>query len=379
MKSIIATGILFLFLVPCALAADEISYDREFVGIEWSVTGFFNGEEDLSVLDRYPISLTLTPGGWIYGTTGCKHFSGSYRLEEDTQSLHIDSVRRTQTACPGEVEYQEDIFREILPRAMSYQYDGETFTFHDADERAFVTLVPKNLPVNEAIWSLVAYGTEQNTPHSSVIPTIVFSDDRAFTGTSGCSPFFGEFYKRNNELRIEWVENTPMECVDEETRILEEEYFALLRSVVTYVIENDFLVLYNERHEDILRFEAVPALNLYNIPFELRSFDVDGEERDVRDDARIMFRVEEDNIIAGDLGCNTYSATANFDESDPARITVSSLIPTAEFCDDEGIMEQQSLYLATFETAYSFDFDGMNLKFYNEGGDTIATFVVTEI
>jgi heat shock protein HslJ len=379
-KQIMVTVILFLCLVSCALAFDTIVYDESFIGAEWHVTSFIYGSDTSSFFCEYPISLSFAPDGWIFGTTGCNRFSGSYELDED-RSLHIGPLLTTRMACSQDAMDQETAFIEAMSRVVSYD-DSEEFTLYDINGESIMILEPltetKNVPLIGTVWNLVAYGSKYNMPPEGIIPTVVFSDDGTLAGKSGCNSFFGQYQENGQELSIKEIGSTLMLCLDDEAMKLEQEYLTLLTNVAAYAIDASSLTLYNENTESILLFEATPVLSIYDTPFELRSFFADEATRYVFTDSIITFEMAEDGTISGNAGCNTYSTTAILDESSQSLITIAPPVFTEMLCFDEGIMEQEFAYLALLPTAYSFDFDGRHLKLYNANGDVIATFTIAE-
>ncbi|MDR2854541.1 MAG: META domain-containing protein [Methanomicrobiales archaeon] len=380
MKQIVATGILFLCLVSGAFASDIKVYDESFIGSEWHVTSFTYGSEMSPVLSDYPISLSFTPDGWVFGMAGCNQFSGSYELEED-MLLHIGPLLTTRMACEQDAMDQETAFIEAMSRVASYDA-GEVFTLYDINGESIMVLESLSeigdVPFTGTIWNLVAYGSEYNIPPEGTIPTVVFSDDGTIAGTSGCNSFFGQYQENGQELSISGIGSSLMLCIDDEVMQLEQEYLALLANVATYAIDASSLTLYNEAAESILFFEATPVLQVYNTPFELRSFLVDETIQYVVADSKITFEITEDGNVSGNAGCNTYSTSATLNEEDQSLITIAPAVSTMMLCFGEGIMEQESAYLAILPTAHSFDFDGRYLKLYDVNGDVIASFTIAE-
>jgi heat shock protein HslJ len=374
-KEIIATGILLVCLISCVSALEITTYDRSFVGTEWSVTSFLSGSEMTSVLNDYPISMNFGPDGWAFGSAGCNQFSGAYGLEQDSNLLTIKPLRMTRMFCEQQAMDQETAFTEAALGVVSY-YNGEVFTLNGAGGEAIIVLEPalepESVPLIETTWNLVAYGLEYNVPPADVVPTIAFSDDGMLSGTSGCNSFFGQYQTDGQTMSIGQMGSTLMLCLDDGVVKLEDEYFALLQDVTAYVIDGTFLTLYNENAVGILFFETVSTAQIYNTPFELRSFSVDGGIHYVLTDSTITFEIAEDGTIAGNAGCNRYSAVATFDA---AKVTIAPAISTMMLCTAEGVMEQESAYLAMLPSVDSFDFDGTYLKLYDANEEIIATYI----
>jgi len=378
-KQIVATGIIFLCLVSYVSASEITTYDRSFVGTEWSVTSFLSGSEMVSVLSSYPITMNFAPDGWVFGSAGCNQFSGSYELEGDTNSLTIGPLLTTRMMCEQQAMDQETAFTQVVSGVASY-YNEETFTLNGADGQAIVVLEPvlepEDAPLTGTTWNLVAYGLEYSAPPASVTPTIVFSHDGTLSGTSGCNSFFGQYQTDGETMSIGQMGSTLMLCFDDEVVKLESEYLALLQDVAGYGIDGTFLTLYDENAESILFFKAVPIVQMYNTQFELRTFSVDGEMRYVLTDSTITFEIAEDGGISGNAGCNVYTTAATFNEYDTAKLTIAPAISTMMFCIDERVMEQESAYFVMLESADSFNFDGTYLKLFNVAGEVVATYTI---
>ena len=376
-KQIVAIGILLLCLVSC-VSALEIC-DSSFVGTEWSVISFLSESEMVSVLNDYPISMNFSSDGLVFGLAGCNRFSGLYELEQDLNLLRIDSLMMTRMFCEQEAMDQEAAFTQVVADVVSY-YDGEVFTLNDADGQAIVILEPvlelANIPLTETTWNLVAYGLEGNVPPANVIPTIIFSDDGMLSGMSGCNSFFGSYQTDGQMMSIGQLGSTRMLCFDDEIMKFENEYLTLLQDITAYATLGTFLTLYNENIESILLFEARPIVQMYNTLFELESFSVDGEMQYVITDSTITFTVTEDGRISGNAGCNTYSTVATFDEYDSSQITIAQAISTMMACIAEGIMEQESAYLAMLASVNSFDFDGTYLNLYDVNEEIVAIYII---
>jgi len=379
-KQIVATGILFLCLVSCVSASEIATYDSSFVGTEWNVTSFLIGSDMVSVLHSYPITMNFSPEGLIFGSAGCNRFSGSYELDEETNSLTIGPLLTTRMMCEQQAMDQEAAFTEVVLGVASY-YHEDIFTLNGTDGEAIVVFEPvfepEDAPLTETTWNLVAYGLEYNVPPVDVTPTIVFSHDGTLTGTSGCNSFFGQYQIDGQMMSIGEMGSTLMLCFDGEVVKLENEYLALLQDVAEYGIDGTFLTLYDANTEGILFFTTMPTVEIYNMQFELQSFSVDGEMRDVLTDSTITFEIAEDSGISGHAGCNTYSTVATFDEYDTARITIAPAISTMMLCFDERVMEQESAYFAMLQSVDSFDFDGTYLNLYDINGEVVATYTIT--
>ena len=80
-------------------------------------------------------------------------------------------------------------------------------------------------------------------------------------------------------------------------------------------------------------------------------------------------------LVGGSAGCNDYRASY---EADDSNISIGPAAVTRKMCaEPEGIMEQESLYLAALETAATYEIDGPRMDLYDENGSRVATFNAT--
>jgi heat shock protein HslJ len=80
----------------------------------------------------------------------------------------------------------------------------------------------------------------------------------------------------------------------------------------------------------------------------------------------------EDGLLAGNAGCNGYSADY---ETDGNNISIGPAVSTEMAClDIEGVMEQEQRYLAALGTAASYKIDGLNMEMRTADGALVATF-----
>ncbi|MGW8266635.1 MAG: META domain-containing protein [Longimicrobiales bacterium] len=79
----------------------------------------------------------------------------------------------------------------------------------------------------------------------------------------------------------------------------------------------------------------------------------------------------QDGAVHGSGGCNNFHGT--YAVSGDA-ISFGPLATTMMYCEQEGIMNQESAFLSRLESAASFSIDGGELHVLNEAGSLIALF-----
>jgi heat shock protein HslJ len=86
----------------------------------------------------------------------------------------------------------------------------------------------------------------------------------------------------------------------------------------------------------------------------------------------VTARFGKDGRVTGSAGCNRYAgAYQTLDYS----ITISNTSSTKMFCQDPGVMEQESAFLADLSGASSFRVSETSLKLYDAAGNAVLVFV----
>jgi heat shock protein HslJ len=88
--------------------------------------------------------------------------------------------------------------------------------------------------------------------------------------------------------------------------------------------------------------------------------------------AGVSARFGSDGTLAGSAGCNHYSA--GYSTKDYS-LTISDVTSTLMFCQDPGVMEQESAFLADLPKAASFRVDESSLRVYDSAGKPLLVFI----
>jgi heat shock protein HslJ len=79
-----------------------------------------------------------------------------------------------------------------------------------------------------------------------------------------------------------------------------------------------------------------------------------------------------DGQLTGSAGCNNYVAEY---ETEGNNITISSAVATTrKACQEEGVMKQESAYLAALETADTYKIEGATMEMRTDEGAKVAGF-----
>ncbi|HEX5939440.1 MAG TPA: META domain-containing protein, partial [Dehalococcoidia bacterium] len=131
------------------------------------------------------------------------------------------------------------------------------------------------------------------------------------------------------------------------------------------------LVLLDGDGEELLRYREASLIGVW----EVTAFQTGTALQSPIEGARITASFAEDGTLSGSGGCNTYSATYT---TDRGRITITEPATTLAAClEPEGVMDQESAYLAALASTESFRIDGGSLSLLRADGTFVASYVPT--
>lgn len=97
----------------------------ELVGTTWTLASLIEGETVSSVTGE-PATLRLDDDGRITGSTGCRSFSGTYRVSGD--EVQITALSTGPETCPDELAAQDTHVLDVLGDGFTAQIDGNRLT-----------------------------------------------------------------------------------------------------------------------------------------------------------------------------------------------------------------------------------------------------------
>jgi heat shock protein HslJ len=203
-----------------------------------------------------------------------------------------------------------------------------------------------------------------------VLPTIAFADG-SVSGSAGCNTFNGSYTLSGDTLTLGQLATTNMACGPVESAV-EKIVLDRLGKVATYQATADSLTLSDSSGATLLTFAPAPAgvegawvatgyLNADKAAFV--SIILDSE-------VTALFGA--DGTVSGTSGCNTYSGGYTIDGD---TLAISQLINTQMACDSpEGVMDQESVYLAALQSSVTFQNDGATLTLLDAEGRRTVTY-----
>jgi heat shock protein HslJ len=206
--------------------------------------------------------------------------------------------------------------------------------------------------------------------------TASFEADGNLSGTDGCNRYGATYELDGNQITITPGMTTMMACPDP---IMQQagEYMAALESATNYQIQGDTLELLDAGGNAVATFTAQPT----SLPGT--SWTVIGYNNGRGGVVSVIIGTEitavfgEDGTLSGSAGCNNY--TASYEADDAGNISIGPAATTRMMCSDpEGIMEQENEYLASLETAATYNVEGERLQLRTAENSLAADFTLAK-
>jgi heat shock protein HslJ len=102
---------------PAQIEAEKGATTVSLVGSDWHVADI-GGH---AVVDSSQTSMTFAAEGNVSGSTGCNHFTGTAKIEDDRVSF--SPLATTRKACAGELATQEQTFLKAIESVHRFAID----------------------------------------------------------------------------------------------------------------------------------------------------------------------------------------------------------------------------------------------------------------
>ena len=198
-----------------------------------------------------------------------------------------------------------------------------------------------------------------------------FNSDGTVSGSAGCNRYTGQYTTIGNSITISNVASTMMAC---EQPVMDQEsaYLKALSEAKTYTAKDKSLTLFGADGKPLVTYEA-QSQELAGTNWEVTGYN-NGKMAvvSVLLDTTITAEFGKDGTLSGNSGCNQYSGpyavTGN-------QIQIGPLVSNMMACDaPEGIMDQESQYLAAIQSATTYLMEGSVLELRTADGALAATF-----
>ena len=220
------------------------------------------------------------------------------------------------------------------------------------------------------IWLLFDLQGEGPLPETYI--TAEFSQDGQVNGSGGCNVYHTTYTLDGDQIEFgEQVASTLMACF-EPVMDQEQAYFQVLSDASTYEITDEELTLYDSNDIRLATFMALEQ-DLSGTSWDVIAYNNGrGGVTTLIIGTEISAEFGEDGQVTGSAGCNNYFANYWTDDNE---IEIGPAAATRMLCSEpEGVMQQESEYLAALETAHSFKTEGTMLEIRNAEGAIVATF-----
>jgi heat shock protein HslJ len=231
-------------------------------------------------------------------------------------------------------------------------------------------------PLEGTPWRLDSYVNTQGESVGVMPDTEITAQFEAgeISGSAGCNRYFGSYDVDGDKLTIGPLASTEMYCYPDEVMDQEMAYLAALGDAASFNVEGDRLDLADSAGQTILVFAVRQPAPLTGTMWQMTSYN-NGREAVVSPlrGTEITALFGEDGSLTGSAGCNNYATTYDLDGD---NITMGAIGITFMMCaEPEGIMEQESAYLAALESARSYSIEGDTLALRDAEGRRAVSYV----
>jgi heat shock protein HslJ len=218
-------------------------------------------------------------------------------------------------------------------------------------------------------------------PSGGINLTAIFGNDGRLTGSAGCNTYATTYEILGNSVIMAPLEITSdMQC-EASVMAQEDTFLIALAAAKFYKLGegNESLILEDGNGATILEFEGGKATTLEGTPWQVRDYFSDEEQQasvPILPDTEITAVFELGGDLTGSAGCNTYQAPYEGSEN---RLNIGPVSSTEMAClEPDGIMAQESQYLAALAMATTFQIVGDALQLTTDDGTLVVTLVAAE-
>ena len=350
-------------------------------GTAWTVVNYNNGNQAVvTLIAGSEISLKFGADGQVSGNAGCNQYGGGYQVQG--ANLKIGPLVNTSMACtsPEGVMDQEAKYLAALQNSATYVIEGNTLTIRDAG--GAMQVVANQVAVSGlggTAWTVINYNNGNEAVVGMIAGsevTLNFGTDGNVSGSAGCNRYTGAYQAENQTLKVSQLATTMMMCASPEG-VMEQEtkYVAALQKAATYSIDGNMLTIRDASGAtQVIATPAAAAAGLGGTAWTVIHYN-NGNEAVVGMIAgsEVTLNFGTDGQVNGSAGCNRYAGPY---QSQDAALTVGQLATTMMMCaSPEGVMEQETKYVAALQKAATYSIDGNMLTIRDASGATqvIAT------
>lgn len=236
------------------------------------------------------------------------------------------------------------------------------------------TAAPPQPTLSGVTWYLISMRT--GGVAGNVLPnteiTAFFDGGGRVSGSAGCNQYTASYSGTLNNLAIGTPATTKMNCPSPPGTMSQESlYLTTLQGASTFRIDGDILTIMDSNGRSILAYSRIPPGVLTPAPLTgttwyLNSFvDAIGNFWTPGPMYPISLQLTDDGALTGNAGCNNYFGSYTLSGN---TITIGTLGSTVMFCNETGIMDLETTYLAVLPRMTLYQVSGNELTFSDGTG-----------
>ncbi len=225
-------------------------------------------------------------------------------------------------------------------------------------------------------WSLATYVSPDGVSTPAVPDTdgapLIFGDDGALGGSTGCNSLMGTYEQDGSTLSITTGGLTMMACMGD-LALQEDAVLKALAQVASFEATTG-LTLLSESGDVLLTYDA-GITDLAGTTWQATGIN-NGAGGVVADDttAGVTIAFADDGTVSGSGGCNTF--TASYSTSDEDQIQIGPVASTRMAC-EEPVMATEQQFFAALENSTTYTVSGTSLNLRDADGATQVKFTLT--
>ena len=320
------------------------------------------------------VTLEFGADGTASGTDGCNRFSTTYT--QDGASLTITQpMASTMMACEDAVMTQASAYMAALAATNGFLGGDRQLVLTDGDQflATFVagiaeagsdaggetTEAPPVVAGQLAGTNWTMSALVGTMPLEGTSVTLAFGADGSVSGSDGCNNFSTTYTEDGSSLTINQPMASTMMACEDAVMAQGAAVMAALTTATDFSIAEDQLTL-SAGGETLATFTAVSS-DLTDTAWDVVNYN-NGREAVVGllEGTEITAYFGADGTVTGNASCNQYFASY---ATDGDTITIGQPGSTMMFCGEpEGVMDQESEYLAALQSAATYSISGDMLQ-----------------
>jgi heat shock protein HslJ len=224
--------------------------------------------------------------------------------------------------------------------------------------------------VTGQVWALTALNGHPPVNGGGI--SAQFTADGKVSGSSGCNQYTGKYTVSGSNIKFDPSIATTMMACPQPIMDQESAYLKMLGEAKTYEVKGNELTLMDDGNKKLATYK-VQTQDLAGTGWYAVGYN-NGKQAvvSILGGTTISAIFGKDGTLTGNAGCNDYNGTYTVNGN---QITIGPLASTRKFCNDpEGIMDQETQYLAALGTAATYQIEGTTLELRTKDGALVADF-----